>query len=232
MLTAPFLILVLVGQTTGDLPEAAALVEKLGAETEAAREAAKTLERLGSKALPALRSARKSLDPGIRSRASAIVQAIEGGFLVQGAKVRLDFQDVTAAAVLVSLNKQTGAELALGPQNPNSDGPRITLHDSNPVPFWNAIDRFCEATGLVCDDQFGALPVRPVGGRGLVLSYRPDHVKAPSYDYGAFRIKVVMLFYHNELSYFRGLQASDRMGAPVLVGSADGRLDGDVVQNP
>ncbi len=41
-----------------------------------------------------------------------------------------------------------------------------------------------------------------------------------------------MLSYHNELSYFPGLQAVDRMSTPKLRVSPDGRLDGEVMTNP
>jgi hypothetical protein len=232
MLTARVLLFVLVGQTTGASREPAVLVEKLGAETDARREAAAKLESLGSQALPALRTALKSRDPAIRSRASALLQTIEGNILLQGTKVRLDFQHATAAAVLESLNNQTGSELELGHQKPDSVGPRITLRDPEPVSFWKAIDRFCEAAGLVCDDQFVARPAPPVAGRGLVFSYQPDRVKVPSYDHGAFRIKVLMLFYHNEFSYIPGLQADHRMKTTALRVSPDGKLDGEVLRNP
>jgi hypothetical protein len=232
MHTAKLLLYVLVGQTTGALREPAVLVEKLGAETEARREAVAKLESLGSQALPALRAALKSRDPAIRSRASALLQTIEGNILLQGTKVRLDFQHATAAAVLESLNNQTGSELELGHQKPNSVGPRITLRDPEPVSFWKAIDRFCEAAGLVCDDHFVALPAPPVAGWGLVFSYQPDRAKVPSYDHGAFRIKVLMLFYHNELSYIPGLQADHRMKTTALGVSPDGKLDGEELRNP
>jgi hypothetical protein len=174
----------------------------------------------------------KSQDPAVRSRASALLQTIEGNLLLQGAKVRLDFKDATAAEVLESLKNQTGIELELGRQNPNSVAPRITLRDPEPVPFWKAIDRFCEAAGLVCGDHFSALPAPPFGGPGLVFSYQPDRAKAPSYDHGAFRINVLMLFYHNEISYIPGLQADNRMKATALRVSPDGKLDGEVLKNP
>jgi hypothetical protein len=232
MLTAKLVLLVLVGQSAGASSESPASVEQLGATADARREAARELASQGSKALPALRSALKSSDPGIRSRASAQLQKIEGNILLQGAKVKLDYQEVTAAAVLESISNQMDSDLTLTQQKPNSAGPRITLRDPNPVSFWNAIDRFCEAANVVCDDQFGAFPAPPVAGRGLVFSHQPDHVKVPSYNYGAFRIKVVMLFYHNELSYFPGMQAADRMRTGAHVLSPDGKLDGEVMRNP
>jgi hypothetical protein len=232
MLTAKLLLLVLVGQSAGASSESPASAEQLGATADARREAARELASQGSKALPALRSALKSSDPGIRSRAIALLRKIEGNILLQGAKVKLDYQDVTAAAVLESINNHTYSDLTLGQQKPNSAGQRITLRDPNPVSFWDAIDRFCEAANVVCDDQFGAFPAPPVAGRGLVFSHQPDHVKVPSYDYGAFRIKVVMIFYHNELSYFPGLQAADRMRTGAHVLSPDGKLDGEVMRNP
>jgi hypothetical protein len=232
MLTAKLLLLVLIGQTTDVSSDPAALVEKLGAEAKTRRQAAEKLQNLGSKALPALRSGLKSVDPGIRAGASALLQTIEGNILLQGTKVRLDFQDASPAAVLESLNNQTGRELTLGHQRPNSAGQRITLRDPEPISFWKAIDRFCEAAGLICDDQFGALPAPPAAGRGLTFSYQPDHVMVPSCDYGAFRINVVMLSYHNELAYLRGLLAVDRMSTPKLRVSPDGKLDGEVMTNP
>jgi hypothetical protein len=232
MLSASVLLFVLVGQTVGELREPFVFVEKLGAETDVRREAVAKLESLGGQALPALRAALKSRDPAIRSRASGLLQTIQGNILLQGTKVRLDFKDATAAEVLESLRNQTGSELALGNQKPNSVGSRITLREPEFVSFWKAVDRFCEAAGLVCDDHFVAWPAPPIAGWGLVFSSQPDRAKVPSYDHGAFRVKVLMLFYHNELSYIPGLQAEDRMKTRALRMSPDGKLDGEELRNP
>jgi len=230
MYVAPLIVLVVLGQTAEPPRDAAALVEKLGSASYAEREATKSLESLGDKALPALRPALKSKDPEIRMRARALINKIEGNLLIQASLVRLDFKDATLEEIVKSLSKQTGFEVALSPvgvaqaelrRAGNGFGTRrITLLESQQVPFWQAIDRLCEAGQLTCQYQVVNLPGQGASQSGLVLSYQPDPLAQPGYNHGPFHMNVLSLSYTSHV-YFNG---TNRMVAQMRPGMrlADG----------
>jgi hypothetical protein len=217
MLSAKLIVLVLLGQTPGPAPDPDALIEKLGSASYAEREATKSLESLGSKALPALRSALKAKDPEVRIRAKAMINRIEGNLLIQESLVRLDFKDVSLDEIVKSLKKQTGAEVTLGAPGPEFAGRRITLRETQPVPFWKAIDRICAEAKLSFQYQY-------MGPRGqsLVLSSQPNLVNQPSYYHGPFRVSIVSLSYQSEILFQQNARmvAQMRPVAPRLGGVA------------
>ncbi len=206
MIGANLIVLALLGQQADPSRDAAALMEKLGSASYAEREATKSLENLGAKALPALRSALKSKDAEVRTRARALINKIEGNLLIQETPVRLDFQDATLDEIVQSLSKQAGFEVKVGQTAPDSGARRITLRESQPVPFWKAIDRLCEAGQLTAHSQF-------MGPRGpgapqpsLVLSYYPAAVTQPSDNHGSFRFHVISLSYQSNILFQSGLR--------------------------
>ena len=184
MYVATLIVLVVLGQTAEPSRDAAALVEKLGSASYAEREATKSLESLGSKALPALKPALKARDPEVRMRARALINKIEGNLLIQESLVRLDFKDATLDEIVKSLSKQAGFEVGLAPAGLAPGGPRrtatsfgtrrVTLLESQPVPFWKAIDRLCEAGQLTRQYQVVDLRGQGAPQPGLVLSYLPE----------------------------------------------------------
>ena len=219
MYVATLIVLVVLGQTAEPSRDAAALVEKLGSASYAEREATKSLESLGSKALPTLKSALKARDPEVRMRARALINKIEGNLLIQESLVRLDFKDATLDEIVKSLSKQAGFEVGLAPTGPRRTGTsfgtrRVTLLESQPVPFWKAIDRLCEAGQLT--PQYQVVDLRGQGAPqpGLVLSYLPDPLTQPSYNHGPFHFNVVSLSYMSHVSF----NASDRMRAQIRSG--------------
>ncbi len=216
MYVAPLIVLVVLGQTADPARDAAALVEKLGSASYAEREATKSLENLGSKALPALRPALKSRDPEIRMRARALINKIEGNLLIQESLVRLDFKDATLEEIVKSLSKQAGFEIGLAPTGPRRMGTnfgtrRVTLVESQPVPFWKAIDRLCEVGQLTRQYQVVDLRGQGAPQPGLVLSYLPDALAQPGYNHGPFHFSVVSLFYSSHVSF----NAVGRMSAQI-----------------
>ncbi len=216
MLSAKLIVLVVLGQTPEPSRDAAALVEKLGSASYAEREATKSLESLGSKALPALRAALKTKDLEVRARARAMINRIEGNLLIQESLVRLDFKDASLDEIIKSLKKQTGIEVGLGPAGPDSATRRITLRETQPVAFWNAIDRLCTEAKLTSQYQYTG-----PRGQSLVLSSQPNLLNQPSYNHGPFRVSVVSLSYQSDVLF----QQSARMVARVR---ADGARIGGV----
>src|SRR5262245_3873734 len=91
MIVASLFVLAAFGQVApAEVPR---LVQQLGSSRYQEREsAAAGLERIGRAALPALREAREQRDPEVRTRASALVNRIEGALLTQPTMLRLDFE--------------------------------------------------------------------------------------------------------------------------------------------
>lgn len=197
---AQLVVLAIFGQADSSGPDAAALLERLGSAKRAEKEAVTSLEALGATALPALRAALKSKDPDLRSRARTIMHNIEGGLLTKASMVRLDFQDATLGEVVRSITQQVGFEVGLGAQGPRAGHPGITIHEPNPISFWQAIDRICETGPFVLD--WLVTPLQAGGAQpSLVLMYRPDPVIPPSSNHGPFHVTVESLLFRSHVSY-------------------------------
>ncbi|MBX6313661.1 MAG: hypothetical protein IRY99_12195 [Isosphaeraceae bacterium] len=202
MCLAPLLLVGMLGLGPEPEPEAAALVARLGSARWADREAAAVaLERLGRAALPALRAARQAKDPEVQTRAAALLERIESGLMVKPTLVRLDYRDRPLTEVIRDLSEQSGMALVLdADSSPRLAARRLTLEEAEPLPFWEALDRLCQAGGLRHDLGTHELP----GGRGMVLGVGLTEAPAlplqqgPTCDRGPFRIKLVRVRYERD----------------------------------
>jgi hypothetical protein len=215
MLGSIVLAFVYLGQPEQTQPDAAALVEKLGAATFSEREATKSLEGLGRKALPALRSALKSRDAEVRRRARSMINKIEGNLLVEATPVRLDFQDVELDAVIRSLGKQAGFTIRLDTPGPAPFGmtmQHVTAHDPAPVPFWSALDRVFDAAGLAYRAQQGSPQHVMASLSGpppdLILTSHPRLASPPRSVHGPFHVSVMLIHYQSQISFYSYLPAN------------------------
>jgi hypothetical protein len=145
----------LIGLGSDDRP--ADLVARLGSHQYAEREAdAEALRRLGPAALPALRDARSSADLEIKTRALALRDEIVSTEILHPAPIKLDFQDRPRVEVIEVIGRQAGLVIEPGDEQPLQStlnrrvwpDRRITLEAAEPLPFWDAIDRLCQASGL------------------------------------------------------------------------------------
>ncbi|HZW30070.1 MAG TPA: hypothetical protein VFF52_05140 [Isosphaeraceae bacterium] len=225
MLVAKLLVVVGIAQVPSGPADPAELVRQLGAARYAAREAASAaLERLGRPALKALRAARDARDPEIRTRAYNLIQRIEGNLLTQPSRVRLEFDQTPLHDVMKSVSTQAGFKVALQPENvPRWRSQRVTLHQPEPLPFWKAIDRLCDAAQLQYNPSqpgFGN-PREPT----FTLTDGALRTVTPVSDHGPFRVSLLGLLYQSELNYaavggFRPPMGADRgvrprAGAPA-----------------
>jgi len=178
-----------------------ALVAGLGSARFADREAASaTLVALGRKALPALRAARELRDPEVRSRAAALVVKIEGALLTQPSLVAIDFRDAPLPEVVKAVADQTGIRLALSPENsPLWRTRRVTLREPDPLPFWKALDRLCEAAHLQYNLNSHGIPF----GReaGLPLFEGASRPTNPVCDSGPFRVSINSLRFERDVIF-------------------------------
>jgi hypothetical protein len=210
MMGAKLALLVLLGQMPA--PGTSDLIARLGSGRYAEREAAAAaLEHLGREALPVLRSARDDRDPEIRMRAAALIAKIEGALLTQPTLIRLDFDDQPLTEVVRTVGARAGIKLALIPENaPGLQVRKVTLREHEPVPFWKAIDRLCDAGHLQYNIGMHGQP----GSREPVFPLYASGVRpaGPISDSGPFRVNLVSLHYQRDVVFVNPPQPINRIG--------------------
>jgi hypothetical protein len=201
MVGASILLVGLLGQVPEETADYSELVAKLGARRYAEREtASRALEELGGAALPALRAARTARDPEVRNRAGGLVQKIEGALLTQPTRVRLDFERTPLPDVVRSLSRQAGFKVVLYPDGlPRWKYSRVTLHEPEPVTFWKAMDRLCDAAVLQSYPEMHGIagPREPT----FALTDGASRVPTPNYDHGPFRVSLRGLHYQRDITF-------------------------------
>jgi hypothetical protein len=140
----------------GDPPSASdvtRLIGQLGSERYADREqAVRDLDGVGVPALDALRKAAQGNDPEVRRRAADLVRKlerrVENDKFLKSARLRLLFKDTPLPEALERFGEATGCELVLQGDKTKFADHKITL-DTGELSFWDALDRFCQETGLL-----------------------------------------------------------------------------------
>jgi hypothetical protein len=202
------LTLVLASASAGDQSEAVALIGRLGAESFDERVAAyEALEALGAEAMPALRAAADTSDTRVRSRVCALIESIgrqvEADRFARPTMIRLDFRTRPLGEVVDDLNERydLGLSLRLGPEPGRGargfdfDEPdrlkklksrEVKPRAARPLPFWEAIDRLCEAGAL----RYGISARQGLGTRAGSLLLMADRAgRGPVSDFGPFRVQ-------------------------------------------
>jgi hypothetical protein len=207
---APFLLTLVLASTPADgPPDAVTLIGRLGSESFDDRVAAyKALERQGGAALPALRAAADTSDMRVRSRVLALIESIgrqvEADRFTRPTMIQLDFRTRPLGAVVDALNDHydLGLSLRLGPEPPRG----LRIHDpgepdrlrelrdreirpraARPLPFWEALDRLCEAGAL----HYGISRRHGFGtGRGSLDLMADRTGRGPVSDSGPFRVQI------------------------------------------
>jgi hypothetical protein len=205
-------VLGLIAVEGDDDPAPADLVTRLGSPQFADREkAGEALVKLGLPVLPALKKACDSGDLEIRRRSETLVARIEAGELLNATRVKLDIHDRPLAEAAEEIAKASGMRIRPGLNgqdrrvDPNWPQTRVTLQSAQPVPFWDVVDRLCEAGKLhrQIPQNFGTsfLFEPPFFGLALV----PGTAGPPAIDSGAFRIELLRVQCRRERDYGNGL---------------------------
>jgi hypothetical protein len=201
MLGVDVVLFLLLGQVPGESAEPSGLVMRLGARRYAEREAAsRALEGIGGPALDALRAARGSRDAEIRNRAAGLVQKIEGALLTQPTRLRLDLERAPLTDVVRSLSRQAGFKIVLYPDSlPKWRYTKVTLREPEPVPFWKAIDRLCDAAAVQPYPQLHGIagPREPT----FALTDGTSRAPTPNYDHGPFRVSLLGVHYQRDVTF-------------------------------
>jgi len=117
--------------------------------------AGRELEEAGEPALKALRSASHSSDPELRRRAETLISRIERASLSQKLLVapllHLKLDKVPLQMAISTVATRSGLRFHLEPNKDTNPQRPITL-DTGEVPFWQAIQAFYDAAGLIEND--------------------------------------------------------------------------------
>jgi hypothetical protein len=128
-------------------------IEQLGdSDPQKRDEALEKLEAEGAAALPALRQGLTHPDPEVRRRLRDLVPELEARIILAPKRVTLKMTG-TIPDVLKEITKQTGYKVESWGGAP----PQQQAHtfDFAAVPFWEAIDRIGQQTGLVVQTGYG-----------------------------------------------------------------------------
>ncbi len=221
MIGLKVLLLAATGFWAGEGPDD--LVRQLGSPRFSEREAAaQALKGLGRDALSVLRSAREAQDPEVRTRASGLVEQIETALMVQPTLVRLDFRDAPLADVVRSLGEQAHVTLNLVPENgPAWANRRVTLQETEPVPFWKAIDELCEVAQLQVMPAMQMLGMGQPGRQPAMSLMASPLPPGPSFVHGPFRVGLNKIVLHRERNFAAGFQGG--MGNMLVFNGNVGR---------
>jgi hypothetical protein len=139
--------------------------------------AARDLLAAGEPALKALRVAATSTDPEVRSRAAAIAERIERALrsdrLLVAPKLALKLDQVPLQQAVSEVAAKSGLRLQLEPAKDTNLQRPITLATAE-LPFWEAIEAFYAAAGLVENDNLhlGAVGESDINLHKRIISSR------------------------------------------------------------
>jgi hypothetical protein len=150
----------------------ARLIRQLGSSRFVDRDAAtRALDVVGAPALEALKKASRGEDPEIGRRAEELAARIERRLetarLLEPKHVRLSFVDTPVPDAVAELKRQSGYSLQVTGDPGRLAGRKITL-DTGSVPFWRALELFCQKAGL--SERGSLLPGTPEWRVGMEVN--------------------------------------------------------------
>jgi len=185
--------------TSNKKPPIEELLETLcGGAIQARNEAAAAILDLGPEVLPRLRQARGKRNPEFRRRLDELIAQLERKRLLEPKTVTLHLTNRPMRDVLRSLSDQTGFKIApldrgfMGAPLSGRE-PVYTFHFDK-LPFWEAVDKVCESSGMVLQQNYW-------GDDFLRLHAADSYVPFNSYS-GPFKVMATGFNYYraNSLS--------------------------------
>jgi hypothetical protein len=138
-------------------PTVEQLINQLSSpDAEVREKAGKGLAALGKEALPALIKARTNSDPEVRRRLEELIPPLEKAQLLTPKLISLHMTGKPIRDILNEIGRQSGYKLLTWPEEQplgQRDKVVYTFHFDK-LPFWEAIDKVCEGTGLVLQQGY------------------------------------------------------------------------------
>jgi hypothetical protein len=139
-------------EKAGPPPSVPRLIEQLGdADFHQRDQASRLLRGLGPDTLPQLRQARDGADPEVRRRLDELIARFETELTLAPKRITLDAHNKTVRQVFQEFTRQTGYKIEFWTSNEQQ--PYSFKFDR--VPFWEALDQVCHASGLVHQSGYG-----------------------------------------------------------------------------
>jgi hypothetical protein len=195
------------------------LVAQLGATKYSDRQAASAaLLKIGRRAVPALKAAKDHPDAEVRNRVEILLTSIEGSLLLQATTYSLNFKDRPLSEIVSELNKISPAGFSIWMDDKGAANRKISMKLDEPVPFWTAVDKICDAGGL--EYAF----VRPQTNPGqrdtsMALSVGDTRPAGLMSDSGPFRVNLMSLHYQRDVTY-----ATSTVRAGIMPGGVGGQV--------
>lgn len=132
--------------------------------------------------------------PEVRARAGNVAAKLEEHRLLGATLVTMSVKDVHPRELLAELSRQSGVPLRYWPDDPweqgGASGGKVSLEITN-LPFWEAVQRAWEVTGMSPVEHQTAAP------GSLVLSPHGESLGvAPTQHHGAFAIQLRRVYRH------------------------------------
>jgi hypothetical protein len=177
------------------MPSVERLIDELASRDFHTREAAsQALAGLGIEALPALRKGRKHADPEVRRRLDELIPPLERTVTLMPRRVTLHLVNKPIRDVIAEIARQTGYKLGTWPDGAvNDERSKLlyTFHFDH-MPFWEALDKVAEASGLVLQQNWGDDHLR--------LFFQDSYVPFTYYD-GPFKVVATGFNYSRNNSF-------------------------------
>lgn len=166
--------------------------------------AAKELETIGEPALKAITDLIRSENAEVAKLAKELKAKIEASIankrLLAPTYVDLNFKDTPVSKVLEELNKQSKYNIVIVGDVQKIGEKKISIDTTGKVPFWKALDLFCEKAGLIESDGIsgemvpggpggieGPIQIQPFPGGGIqirpgIIRIAPQPIPGPVID--------------------------------------------------
>ena len=155
--------------------------------------------------MTALRTDHDGQDSEVRQEA-ALIRKTASSQLVRPTLVSLDFHDRPMSEVIREVSAKTRCRLRILETQRTWLAERITLHTPEPVPFWKAVDKLCEAGRF--QSNLG------VDAEGACVALFRNETTGPTSDFGPFRVQIEEIYFNRR---YRQLHLpEDRSSRPFL----------------
>jgi hypothetical protein len=186
------------------------------------QKAESALTSLGSAALPALHKLQADADPELRRRADALIAHLERAVALTPKHITLHADKKPLKDVLSELGKQTGFKFA-DVQPAGFKARQLFTFHFDREPFWSALDKVCDATGLLLQQNVN---YNNNGEQDVTLRLTSQDAYEPfrCYD-GSFKVTATGFNYNRNTNFFSvsknpgqpGSQASESLQLNLLI---------------
>jgi hypothetical protein len=156
------------------------------------------------------KQADSSPSPEVRTRLASVLAKLAEHRLLGATIVSLQVKEVHPRELVAELSRQSGVRVEYWPPDPwqggGPSGGRVSL-ELEGTPFWEALRRVCESTGL------NPMEHQPAAPGTIVLSPHGEQFgTSPTHHHGAFAVQLRRLYRNQSAHVELGVDADGRIG--------------------